>query len=579
MPREREARPQHRHERRGRAFPPSWLTPAEIGYRAGDGARGAISRPPPRRPSAHLLAISAPPRVGRRVCRPWSDGIGDAAREAGTLIVGGDTTTGPVLALTVTVAGAAERPLDRAGARPGDRVYVTGRFGGPGRPFAPGSGARNRTPRRVHASRTPPRAFARADGLPRTGPRRRSMSRTDWSPTSGHLAAASGVQLSVDLDRVPRWPGVIGLDAAASGEEYELAVTAAPPIDTVAFEREFGVPLTHIGDVRAGQPRRSRSLSGGRALTPSGLRPLFGRSAAGSAPSGALPALADPRLHAHAARRPHRPDPHAAICRDRGRGRAAARPRPAREVVSGGSRARGRARCCGRPACASECMVRSASATGASRTGIRVESRQLVRRVRPRGARSRATRSSPRRSCCASRFSAPGARAVGTVPDRARQPQVGVRQLRDGGRDIVRGGRPSSCSPRARAGDRMRCGRSRRAPSCWRSPPQCSDRAGGGARHDGDHAQGLAGGSGPAWSTPLSRAGARRRASPTRTGTRSRQPCARGWPRCSSGIRRFARAVGDCATRPADGERAQRVGGPRRGRGSAGRGPRSPSLR
>jgi thiamine monophosphate kinase len=67
-----------------------------------------------------------------------------------------------------------------------------------------------------------------------------------------HLAAASAVSLLIDLDRVPRWPGTTVLEAASSGEEYELAVTTGKHFDVAAFEREFGLPLTHVGEVVAG---------------------------------------------------------------------------------------------------------------------------------------------------------------------------------------------------------------------------------------------------------------------------------------------------------------------------------------
>jgi thiamine monophosphate kinase len=80
----------------------------------------------------------------------------------------------------------------------------------------------------------------------------------------GHLAAASRVRLSIDLDRVPRWPGTTAIEAAASGEEYELAVTSAQPLDVAAFEREFGIPLTHVGDVRSGSSVVEASAGGAR---------------------------------------------------------------------------------------------------------------------------------------------------------------------------------------------------------------------------------------------------------------------------------------------------------------------------
>jgi len=63
------------------------------------------------------------------------------------------------------------------------------------------------------------------------------------------------VCISLSLDRIPRIKGVDGgRDAAESGEEYELAVTASRELDTRAFHDEFGIRLTEVGAVEAGRP-------------------------------------------------------------------------------------------------------------------------------------------------------------------------------------------------------------------------------------------------------------------------------------------------------------------------------------
>jgi thiamine-monophosphate kinase len=69
-----------------------------------------------------------------------------------------------------------------------------------------------------------------------------------------NLAAASGVCISLSLDRIPKMKGVESRDAAESGEEYELAVTSPRVIDTRAIHAEFGIPLTEVGAVETGRP-------------------------------------------------------------------------------------------------------------------------------------------------------------------------------------------------------------------------------------------------------------------------------------------------------------------------------------
>jgi thiamine-monophosphate kinase len=66
-----------------------------------------------------------------------------------------------------------------------------------------------------------------------------------------HMAAASGVRLTIDLDRLPLLQGCAARDAARSGEEYELLFTAAADVDANEFTRTFGLALTAIGHVDA----------------------------------------------------------------------------------------------------------------------------------------------------------------------------------------------------------------------------------------------------------------------------------------------------------------------------------------
>jgi thiamine-monophosphate kinase len=70
----------------------------------------------------------------REVREDWlsefSRGLGTLAREHNVALVGGDTTSGP-LTVTIQVLGFVERSraIRRAGARPGDVVFVTGTLG------------------------------------------------------------------------------------------------------------------------------------------------------------------------------------------------------------------------------------------------------------------------------------------------------------------------------------------------------------------------------------------------------------------------------------------------------------------
>lgn len=236
---------EHRHFRRG------WLSPREIARRAVTAALSDLaamgSRP------LGILSSLIVPDEWRSELPELADGIGDAVRDAGTVIRGGNIAAGSELSITTTVFGAAFKPLMRSGARSGDLVYLTGRIGGSGatlRRLLAGEDAgihRDRFARptaRLHEGQWLARAGATAaidlsDGL--LGDLR-------------HLAAASGVGIEIDASRLPLVDGVTAEQGMSSGEEYELIVASPITLDTAVFERRFGIPLTTIGNVSHDAP-------------------------------------------------------------------------------------------------------------------------------------------------------------------------------------------------------------------------------------------------------------------------------------------------------------------------------------
>ena len=231
----------------GRHFRRHWLSPRDVGYRSVAAALSDLAAMAAR-PLGVLLALGVP-GSWRDSLLDIADGIAEAVDAARTVIVGGNLTDAGELSITTTVLGSAYAPLTRAGARPGDRVYVTGRLGGPGSALAAldAGGA------------TPPDAYRR---FARPEPR---LTEADWLADRGataaidisdgltadlaHLAAASKATITVDVERVPIMSYAERMAALSSGEEYELIVTAAGLIDAAEFERRFALPLTEVGVV------------------------------------------------------------------------------------------------------------------------------------------------------------------------------------------------------------------------------------------------------------------------------------------------------------------------------------------
>jgi thiamine-monophosphate kinase len=231
-------------------FRRDWLTPREIGYRATAAALSDLAAMGSR-PLGMLVAMTVP-ESWRPDLDGIVDGIGEAAEKFATPVLGGDTTTGSELSLTLTVLGTVRVALTRSGAKPGDLVYVTGRLGGPlaalrdlqaGR--APSDVIRQRFAHPV------PR-FYESSWLSASGASAAIDISDGLAAEIGHLAAASRVGITIRLEDVPRVEGVSETDAARSGEEYELIATAPSPLDAIQFKERFGLDLTLIGTVMKG---------------------------------------------------------------------------------------------------------------------------------------------------------------------------------------------------------------------------------------------------------------------------------------------------------------------------------------
>jgi thiamine-monophosphate kinase len=233
-------------------FRREWLSPEEIGCRATVAALSDLAAMGAL-PVGLLLALGVPTEwTGSLVA--LSRGVGDAAAAAGCPIIGGNVSRARDLSLTITVLGASSRPLTRRGVLPGDELYVTGRLGGPR--AAVRSWMEGSMPRVEHRARfvAPRPRIAEARWLSDAGCHAAIDVSDGLIADAGHLAQASGVHLDLDLAALPCVKGVTLDEAASGGEEYELVVAfpAEPPLDVVAFEQRFGVPITRIGVAREG---------------------------------------------------------------------------------------------------------------------------------------------------------------------------------------------------------------------------------------------------------------------------------------------------------------------------------------
>lgn len=251
-----------------RHFHRDWLSPHDIGWRAATAALSDLAAMAAR-PIGVLVALAVPADFDPHL-DALADGIGEACAAVAARIVGGNMTRADALSITTTVLGAARSPLARSTVQPGDILYATGRFGGPGAAVA--ALLRRERPAAEAFARfgRPAARIAESIWLADHGAHAAIDVSDGLAADLGHLAAASGVRLEVALDGLPTVGGVAPLDAAASGEEYELVVAAPHPLDTKAFADRFGLPLTAIGRAVAGPSEVVLTLGGARVAPASG---------------------------------------------------------------------------------------------------------------------------------------------------------------------------------------------------------------------------------------------------------------------------------------------------------------------
>ena len=193
-----------------------------------------------------LIDLVAPARCPVARVQAIYRGAARLAARHGAAIIGGDTARGGPLQLHVFGVGrvAAGRAVLRSGARPGDRLFVSGPLGG---------SAAGR-----HLDFEP--RLAEGQWLARGRWATAMMDITDGLATDlGHIVRASRVTAVVEEAALPRAPTARGPAAPWSdGEDFELLFTV-PAVRAAAFRRawrrRFGRAPHEIGAMQAGRPR------------------------------------------------------------------------------------------------------------------------------------------------------------------------------------------------------------------------------------------------------------------------------------------------------------------------------------
>ena len=259
----------------GRHFRLDWHRPETVGHRAL--ARGLSDLAAMgARPVAAFLSLGLPRELtlARGRARPWVErfynGLLALAGASHTPLAGGDLAESPLALADIVLVGAVPRgkALLRSGARPGDRLLVTGALGGAAaglellgtlasgsaKPAPPALSAKQQLALAPHLAPQP--RLAQGLWLRQKGAASAAIDLSDGLSTDlTHLCEESGVAAEVDAAALPLHAGATVTQALHGGEDYELLFTAPP--GTRVPRTIAGVPVTCIGRIlkrRAGQP-------------------------------------------------------------------------------------------------------------------------------------------------------------------------------------------------------------------------------------------------------------------------------------------------------------------------------------
>ena len=213
-------------------------------------------------PRLALLSFALPANLPLADFEGMVGGLTRLAARHRIHVAGGNLTRSPgPLMIDITVVGSVKRrqSLTRAGARPGDEIYVSGTIGAAAAGLSMLRASFASKNSSIERYLYPEPRVRLGLLLSRNRAASASIDLSDGLADGVHrVAEASGVGAVIDADALPIEPGVRawfeerGLDPVAealtAGDDYELLVTVRPRTRRrLAAAMRCGVPLTRIG--------------------------------------------------------------------------------------------------------------------------------------------------------------------------------------------------------------------------------------------------------------------------------------------------------------------------------------------
>ncbi len=210
-------------------------------------------------PHSLLLALTLPD-ANPEFLSQLSAGLFAACDAAGVALIGGDTTRGTTLSLTLTALGwiPIGQAILRSGAQPDDLIVVSGTLGDAAYALQHLDDPALDPALKARLDRPTPRI---ALGLALRGLASSMLDISDGlAQDLGHLLQASRVSAVVQVDSLPSSPQLAALDVAhraplqlAGGDDYELCFTLSPQkfANLQIVWQGNALPLTVIGKINA----------------------------------------------------------------------------------------------------------------------------------------------------------------------------------------------------------------------------------------------------------------------------------------------------------------------------------------
>jgi thiamine-monophosphate kinase len=230
-------------------------------------------------PLACFLSVALPPKLPQSWVEGFTKGLLRLARTFGLTLAGGDTAQSPAGILAdIVVLGSAPKgtAVLRTGARPGDRIYVTGSLGGSAAGLDLLFSKRKLSPKQFPKHFFPQPRISQGQFLRDKNLASSMIDISDGLSTDlNHLCEESGAGAEIWAKAIPR--ATMGKSnepvdlkfALHGGDDYELLFTTGagrrvPP--TIS-----GVPVTCIGEIKRSRKMSIISETGQRlALEPEG---------------------------------------------------------------------------------------------------------------------------------------------------------------------------------------------------------------------------------------------------------------------------------------------------------------------